>query len=319
METQEINNTKSQSIASPSFIEANTVPLLFSELENSHIIPVFTKDNEPLISHRDFITIAEEAVFSQFRDEVIVPANIRVSHPVKGRIPDARNKPANQLEEWEKTIYYERMMFVVEIPSIRETIDGNVLNLTIGGVKSYSQDNLSSKKGADEHFKIFVGFKNQVCTNLCVWTDGLLSDVKVKNTMQLMQAVQKLLGEFQYERQLSLLQQFPNYTLAESQFASLVGRCKLYQYLSPEEKNHISAMSFGDYQINSIAKDYYQDQSFCRQDDGSINLWKVYNLFTGANKSSYIDGFLSRSANASSLVHDLVESLDSGRVNWFLN
>lgn len=319
MDTLVINNTKSQSIASPSFIEANTVPMLFTELENSHIIPVFTKDNEPLISHRDFITIAEEAVFSQFRDEVIVPANIRVSHPVKGRIPDARNKPANQLEEWEKTIYYERMMFVVEIPSIRETIDGNVLNLTVGGVKSYSQDNLSSKKGADEHFKIFVGFKNQVCTNLCVWTDGLLSDVRVKNSMQLMQAVQKLLREFRYERQLSSLQQFPNYSLAESQFASLVGRCKLYHYISAEEKSQIPAMSFGDYQINSIAKDYYQDQSFCRQDDGSINLWKVYNLFTGVNKSSYIDGFLSRSANASSLVQNLVESLDSGRTNWFIN
>ncbi|MCE7043951.1 DUF3871 family protein [Dyadobacter sp. CY312] len=319
MDTLVINNTKSQSIASPSFIEANTAPILFTELENSHIIPVFTKDNEPLISHRDFITIAEEAVFSQFRDEVIVPANIRVSHPVKGRIPDARNKPANQLEEWEKTIYYERMMFVVEIPSIRETIDGNVLNLTIGGVKSYSQDNLSSKKGADEHFKIFVGFKNQVCTNLCVCTDGLLSDVKVKNSMQLMQAVQKLLGEFQFERQLSLLQQFPNYSLAESQFASLVGRCKLYQYLSAEEKSQIPAMAFGDYQINSIAKDYYQDHSFCRQQDGSINLWKVYNLFTGANKSSYIDGFLSRSANASNLVQNLVESLDAGNGNWFLS
>ncbi|WP_343671721.1 DUF3871 family protein [Chitinophaga sp.] len=35
-----------------------------------------------------------------------------------------------------------------------------------------------------------------------------------------------------------------------------------------------------------------KDDSFCREVDGSINLWTLYNLFTGANKSSYIDTFL---------------------------
>jgi len=305
--------------ASTSFIESNTIALDFSDMQRSHIIPVFTKDNEPLISHTDFISITAEIVSNVFKDEVIIPANIRVSHPVKGRIPDAKDKAANQLQEWEKTIYYERMMFLIEIPSIRETIDGNVLNLTVGGVKSYTQDNISNKKGSDEHFKIFVGFKNQVCTNLCVWTDGLQANVKVKNSMQLMQEIQKLLMNFQYEKQLAFLQKFPNYSLSEHQFATLIGRCKLYQYLPNITKKEIPVLSFGDYQINTIAKDYYVDQSFCKQENGSINLWKVYNLFTGANKSSYIDGFIPRSVNATSFVHELVESMDSGNDSWFLN
>jgi len=45
------------------------------------------------------------------------------------------------LEE-DKTIYYERMMFCFEIPSIHEDIAGNRLNLTIGGVRSYNHENL---------------------------------------------------------------------------------------------------------------------------------------------------------------------------------
>jgi hypothetical protein len=299
------------------FIEANTAPLQFAEMENHHIIPVFSKDNEPLISHRDFIKIAEDVASTVYKDEIIIPANIRVSHPIKGRIPDARDKPANQLHEWEKTIYYERMMFLVEIPSIRETVDGNVLNLTIGGVKSYSQDNLSGRKGSDEHFKIFIGFKNQVCCNLCVWTDGLQSNVKVKNGAQLRYEIMTLLQEFRLERQLTALAKLPQYSLSEHQFATLVGRCKLYQYLPAVDKRKIPLLLFGDSQINAVARDYYQDTSFCKQDDGSINLWKVFNLFTGANKSSYIDGYLARSENASEFVSTLVDSLETGN-NWFL-
>src|SRR5690606_30494389 len=108
-------------------------------------IPVFTKDNEPLISHTEFIDIAADMVTQLYGGESILNPVIRLSHPVKGRIPDAKDKPANQLMEWEKTIYYERMMFAIEIPSIQDTISGNQLSLTIGGVKSYTQDNLYSK------------------------------------------------------------------------------------------------------------------------------------------------------------------------------
>jgi hypothetical protein len=318
MDTLVIDQPLIQTSASKSFIEANTIPIHFTEIDKNHIIPVFTKDNEPLISHRDFVQITEDVASEIYKDEVIVPATIRVSHPIKGRIPDARYKPANQLEEWEKTIYYERMMFLVEIPSIRETIDGNILNLTVGGVKSYSQDNLSGRKGSDEHFKIFVGFKNQVCCNLCVWTDGLQANVKVRNSMQLIQEIRTLLTKFSIERQLSAMSQLPNYSLTEHHFATLIGRCKLYQYLSAEQKRDIPLLTFGDSQINTVARDYYQDSSFCKQDDGSINLWKVYNLFTGANKSSYIDGMLPRSQNASDFVSDLAGSLETGN-NWFLN
>jgi hypothetical protein len=166
-EAEVIPETKEQSTSKP-FIEANTIEASLTEISNSHIIPVFHKDNEPVISHVDFIEVANQVVNEIFCKERILSPSIRLSHPIKGRVPEARNKPANDLKENEKTLYYERMAFVIEIPSIYDEIDGNALSLCVGGVKAYNLDNLYNKKGADEHFKIFIGFQNKVCTNLCV-------------------------------------------------------------------------------------------------------------------------------------------------------
>src|SRR4051812_13272835 len=124
------------------FIQANTVEASYDEIKNKHIIPVFIKDNEPVISHVDFIESTSQLVSEIYHGEHILKPNIRLSHPIKGRIPEAKNKPANQLLEREKTLYYERCAFVIEIPSIYDTIGGNHLSLVVGGVKSYGLDNL---------------------------------------------------------------------------------------------------------------------------------------------------------------------------------
>src|SRR4051794_36397528 len=85
------------------FINANTIDATFEEISREHILPVFIKDNEPLISQSDFIDAAHSIVREIYHGETILNPSIRLSHPVKGRIPDARNKPANELEEWERT------------------------------------------------------------------------------------------------------------------------------------------------------------------------------------------------------------------------
>jgi hypothetical protein len=112
------------------------------EIKESHIIPVFIEDNEPVISHTDFIEAANNIVREIYMGEEVLQPAVRLSHPIKGRIPEARNKPAAQLEEHEKTLYYERMAFVIEVPSVFNDIDGNRLSLCIGGVKAYNLDNL---------------------------------------------------------------------------------------------------------------------------------------------------------------------------------
>ena len=137
------------------FIEANTKEVTMQYLKEECITPVFSKDNEVTISHSSFIETVWEAANKVFSNERIEEPAIRVSHVIKGRIPEAIHKPVNQLLESDKTIYFERMMFCFEIPTIYEDIAGNRLNLTIGGVRAYNHENLYSKKGT-EKFKVFV-------------------------------------------------------------------------------------------------------------------------------------------------------------------
>ncbi|HVX27197.1 MAG TPA: DUF3871 family protein [Parafilimonas sp.] len=301
------------------FIEANTSEVSFEEMMEKHIIPVFIKDNEPVISHTQFIEAMVYEVNKIYNGEMILKPNIRVSHPIKGRIPEARNKPAHELLKQEKTLYYERMAFVIEIPSVYDDIDGNSLSLCVGGVKSYSLDNLYARQGADQHFKIFIGFKNSVCTNLCVWTDGFVGDLKVSNIGQLRACIYSLISKYNLVYHLNEMRLLKDYSITEKQFATIVGKCRMYQYLPHKTKTAIPALYLGDSQLNCVCKDYYKDNSFCKNDDGSINLWKLYNLFTNANKSSYIDNFIDRNVNAYNFAEAIRFALQNKSSNWFLN
>ncbi len=308
-----------KSSTSKPFIEANTEETNLQEIQENHIIPVFIKDNEPLISHADFIDATMDIVSDIYRGERILRPSVRVSHPIKGRIPEAKNKPAGELFEHEKTIYFERMAFIVEVPSVSDDIDGNTLSLTVGGVKAYNLDNLYSKKGTDEHFKIFVGFKNRVCTNLSVWSDGYINDLKVYNVGQLQACIRSLLERYNAVYHLHNLKKLNGYSLTENQFAHLLGRCRMYQHLPKNTQATIPQLLFGDNQIGAICRDYYKDSSFCRDNAGNINLWKLHNLFTGVNKSSYIDNFLDKSVNAYHFTEQLRWALENKSQSWFLN
>ena len=96
---------KQQPKRSP-FIEANTNEVTLEHLKNDCIIPTFSKDNEVCISHQCFIESIYEAVRDFYKGEKIEDPVIRVSHIVKGRIPEAINKKVDQLLESDKTMYY---------------------------------------------------------------------------------------------------------------------------------------------------------------------------------------------------------------------
>lgn len=302
------------------FIEANTKETDLFHLKNECIVPVFSKDNEITISHPNFIETVWNAANKFFPNERFLEPDIRVSHVIKGRIPEAIYKSVNQLLETDKTIYYERMAFCFEIPSIYEDIEGNRLNLTIGGVRAYNHENLYSKKSV-EKFKIFIGFKNLVCCNMCVSTDGYKSELRVMSLEELFKATLLLFQQYNPNRHLQLMSSFQNSYLTEHQFAQLIGKSKLYQCLPNAQKKLLPSMEFGDTHINAVAKAYYNDKNF-RIEEGAdaINLWKVYNLFTGANKNSYIDNLLDRSLNATEFVGGISKALhgDNG-YKWFID
>ncbi|MBK8700941.1 MAG: DUF3871 family protein [Saprospiraceae bacterium] len=200
------------------FIEANTVPVSLQDICNNHIIPVFTKDNETLISQHQFIETAYHEISTIIKDPLVGPF-IRVSHPVKGRIPSAIHKRSDDLLPHEETLYYERMMFVYIVPNMTKVTNGQLMHLVIGGVKAYNKDNLNKKNGALQHFTFFMGFQVKVCSNLCVWSDGVNLQIKVGSKEALGLDIRLVLESYNPELQLAQYDQWQNLYVDEVQFA----------------------------------------------------------------------------------------------------
>lgn len=307
-----------QETSSAHFMTANTNVISLEELKERHTIPVFAKDNESTISHQEFIETVSFVADHVFKGEVILKPAVRVSHPIKGRIPSAVGKPAKELQDHEKTLYYERMAFAMEIPSITDSLAGNALNLTIGGVRAYNLENLYARK-TEERFKLFIGFQNRVCTNLCISTDGFKADIKVRSIAELAKAVYDLLGDFNVFKELEKYNRLPDTFITESQFAQIIGRARLYQNMPFKDKKELPAFPLLDSQVNLVVKDYYSDESFSRDEAGNINLWKLFNLFTGANKMSYIDHFLDRNVECQQFIHGIHHAIEDNGSHWFIN
>ena len=300
------------------FIEANTNEVTLQHLVNDCITPVFAKDNELTINHASFIETIQEATRDYFHGEIVDDAAIRVSHIIKGRIPEALHKPANQLLESDKTLYYERCAFSIDVPSIYQDIHGNRLNLSIVGVRAYNLQSLYTKK-SPELFKLAIGFKNQVCCNMCIMTDGYREDLRVSNTTELYKAALELFNNFNTAKQIHLMQQLGNTSMSEHQFCQILGKARLYQCLSTNAQKRLPRMLLTDTQINTVAKSYITDENFGGT-GGELNMWQFYNLLTGANKSSYIDSFLDRSLNASELALGINAALHGDEIyKWFID
>ena len=175
-----------------------------------------------------------------------------------------------------------------------------------------------------ERFKVFIGFKNLVCCNLCVSTDGLKSDMRVMSVQELFEQSLRLFQQYDARKHLTQMSRLQELSLSEHQFAQMIGKTRLYQYLPPKERKQLPTMEFTDSHINAIAKAYYADENFSRvitseNRASDIDLWRVYNLFTGANKSSYIDTFLDRSLNATNLIDGIGRALGGdSEYSWFI-
>ena len=300
------------------FIEANTEEVTLNHLRNECITPVFSKDNELTINHAAFIETVWEAANSYYNGETIDTPEIRVSHVIKGRIPEAVRKPANQLLETDKTIYYERAAFSIDIPTVYETVGGNKLNLSIVGVRAYNQMNLYSKK-VPELFRLAIGFKNQVCCNMCIFTNGYKDDLRVSDTAELYRSALELFNSYNPAKHLHLMQSLGNTSMSEHQFCQILGKARLYQCLPQGYQKRLPRMLLTDTQINSVAKAYINDENF-GSFGNDLNMWQFYNLLTGANKSSYIDSFLDRSLNATEMAVGINSALHGDeRYKWFID
>jgi hypothetical protein len=324
MELVTVNHIEDQLIAEEevlvsngNFIEAGTQQVSLHHLKTECLTP-FYSDNMPSISHAEFINATSELVHTNFPNVEVFQPNIKISHTMQGRVAAAIGKSIKELTPEEKTIYYQRLAFMIELPTLTENVNNNSLSLVVGGVRALNKENLFSKKGL-ERFQVFIGFKNFVCTNLCISTDGLMADIRVSSVAELKQKIHKLISSFDKDRFLGNMERMNRFHLNELQFAHTIGKMKLYQYLNKTEKVGKLALLMNDNQISTVVKNYYRDENFSRSNDREINFWSFYNLMTDANKSSYIDSNLERNVNAFEFISGLANAMQNQEENWFLD
>jgi len=315
------NQTIGDDSTTPSpFIEANSIPITLESLMTDCVIPNFAKDNEAVLSHSQFIGATYQAIRDYYRSEQIDEPQVRVSHIIRGRIPEAINKKSSELLPHEMTQYYERMAFCINVPSIYKDVNGNRLNLSVVGIKSYGRDNLNGRLTAQK-FSLAVGFQNTVCCNQCIWTDGYRDEIRAISPSEIYQHSLHLLDTYDMAKHIYLLKSLGDLYLSETQFALILGKMRLYNYLPAKIQREIPQMLITDSMVNNVARQYYRDPNFSVDDNGELSMWDFYNLLTGACKGSYIDTFLAREANALTTSLGIAQGLrneDSG-YSWFIS
>lgn len=307
-------NTKQSPV---SFLDANTNAVTLEELSNSCVVPTWG-NQELTISHQDFISCVHEAASDFYKGETLNSPEIRVSHIVRGRTPDALGKKASELLESEKTQFYQRLAFAFTIPTIYETLNGQKLELCVGGVRNYSDLNLYRQTRGTEKFSIFVGWRVHICSNQILTGEGTKLSFEVMDVKDIYKNTMELLYSFIPAKDIHLMQTLSNTYLTESQFAQIVGRMRLYQALPQAQLRKIPRLLITDSQINSVCRDYYRNESFGMRDN-QISMFDFHNLITESNKSSYIDTYLQRAVNATDVAVGINNALHGdSKYSWFI-
>ncbi len=302
---------------SVNFLEANTNAITLQELTEQCVVPTWA-NQELTISHQDFINTVHDAACNVFAGETINNPEIRVSHIVRGRTANSLHKRTSELLESEKTQFYQRLAFAFTIPSLHECIDGQRLELCIGGVRNYSDLNLYRTNRGMEKFSIFIGWRVNVCSNQVLTGQGVRLNIEVMSLHDLYKAVLDLFYNFNLEKDIHLLQSLTQTRLSESQFAQIIGRMRLYQALPSYLQREIPKLLITDSQINNVCRDYYNNPNFGHKDN-TISLFDFHNLLTEANKSSYIDSYVQRGINATEITVGIGKALQGdSEYSWFL-
>lgn len=304
----------------PNFIESNTQAITLDELTNKNIIPTFC-DNTLTISHQNFIGSVVEVAKKVF-GELTVP-ELRVSHPIIGRVPSAQHKKASELRDDEKTTFYQRMAFCAHVKNLTRTINGETVHLCIGGVRAYNEDKLYNRQSTMK-FKIFVGWQVRVCSNLMLTCDGNSGTIDCMTEADIMQKSFELFNGFNPHKEdtLRLLENLSSTTISEEQFCQIIGRMRLYQFLPLIEQKQLPPLTIGDQAVNAMVKNYISNPNFGKKEGKDFTTWNLMQLANEAVKQSYIDKWLDRNQNCTDFSIGIQKALkgeDTEGYSWFLN
>jgi len=310
------NESRSTSVH---FLESNTNSITLDDLSNTCIVPTYA-DQTLTLSHQDFINTVWDAAKAFYNAETINVPEVRVSHEIQGRIPSALHKAKNELLETDKTRFFQRLAFAFTIPTIWETINGQRMELCVGGVRNYNDYALYRASKGIEKFSVFVGWRVNICSNQVLTGQGLQYQMEVSSLEDLYRQVYMLFSQFSPAKDIYMMQTLANTYLTEQQFANVVGRMRLYQALPPTIQKSIPRLLITDCQINSCCRQFYSSREFGVKED-AISMWDFHNLLTESNKSSYIDSYLQRAINATEVSMGINNALQgiSTDFDWFLH
>ena len=314
-ETLELENNH------PNFIESNTEQITLSEIAEKCIVPTFS-DNTLTISHQDFCGAVYKAAENIFG--ALTPIECRVSHSINGRTPGSLHKRQQDLDDNERTIYYQRLAWIAKVANLTRNINGEEIHLVIGGVRSYSEDKLYNRPSALK-FKIFCGWTVKVCSNLMLQTDGYSGSIECLTSADIHQKALELFSRFDpvKDNNLDALAQLRETRLTEEQFCHIIGRMRLLQALPVAQQKALPQVLLGDQAINEATRQYVGNKNFGKKEgaDG-ISTWDFMQLLTESAKGSYIDRWLDRNANAIEFSQGISKALqyeDTEGYDWFLN
>lgn len=306
----------------PNFIEGPSHEVTMEELTYKNIIPTFC-DNTLTISHQKFIETTRKAAEVIFGQGNITPAETRCSHPIIGRIPSAQHKKASELRDDEKTLFYQRLAWIAHITTLTSSINGQQVSLTIGGTRSYSEDKLYARQNP-QHFRVFIGFRVRVCSNMMLTTDGISDTMLCMTEMDVFQKAFELFKRFNEVKETTLynLEALNNTWLTQEQFCKIIGRLRLYQALPNTQQKQLPQILLGDSVVNAATKEYIKNPNFGMGDsDGSISCWQLMQLLNEAVKNSYSDLWIDRNANCTTFASGIANALNGtdNSYGWFLN
>lgn len=316
----EISYNEAEETRTP-FIIGNTQPIEMDALSDM-LTPVFSRDNVETISHVEGISTITDAISTYFDGQQINAPVVRVSHEMKLRNRFGAGKMVQNLRPEETDSYFQRMMAMIEIPSVSADINGSPCHLQVCLVHNYVDINLLGNSSQYQSWKLCIGFLNTLCTNgLIRSSDGCNLSIKVTNTADLYKNAWTLFQNYEYKQHLDEMKHLNDTVIDVSTLAQFLGRARMAAALPTKMKKDLNLPEFilPEAQLNQMIRDYYTDDNFGGYGH-EITAWQFYMLLTNY-KNNYIDVSLERSANAYTISKGIAAAVnkESPEWNWFIN
>lgn len=316
----EISYNEAEETRTP-FIIGNTQPIEMDALSDM-LTPVFSRDNVETISHVEGISTITDAISTYFDGQQINAPVVRVSHEMKLRNRFGAGKMVQNLRPEETDSYFQRMMAMIEIPSVSADINGSPCHLQVCLVHNYADINLLGNSSQYQSWKLCIGFLNTLCTNgLIRSSDGCNLSIKVTNTADLYKNAWTLFQNYEYKQHFDEMKHLNDTVIDVSTLAQFLGRSRMAAALPTKMKKDLNLPEFilPEAQLNQMIRDYYTDDNFGGYGH-EITAWQFYMLLTNY-KNNYIDVSLERSANAYTISKGIAAAVnkESPEWNWFIN